>query len=214
MSDLIGPEVGGSLTVWVGAAATLLAWSILVGAQRPFVWSQRLLAGLLTGYLALLAIREVLVPRLVVPLLADPAAAPFEWLALILAAMLLAAGWLPRWVGATPVAVLVGSIAAFALGGAVVGTVLPQIAGILSAPGATGPSLLAGIATAAVTALVLLAFLHGRPQGRVLLRLSATGRWLILGGVGAWLGYLVLSRLVLLTDRLAFLATDWLGVVR
>lgn len=213
MSGLLGPEVAGPLTAWVAAAATLLAWSILVGARRPFVWSQRLLAGLLTGYLALLAIREVLIPRLVEPLLADPTASPVPWLGLVLAAMLLAARWLPRWVGAVPVAVLVGSIAAFALGGAVAGTVLPQIVGIVPAPGVAGMTLLTGIVTAVITVLVLLAFLHGRPQGRVLGRLSAGGRWLILGGVGAWLGYLVLSRLVLLTDRLDFLATDWLGLL-
>ena len=169
---------------------------------------------MLTGYLALLAIREVLVPRVLIPLAADPAGHPLLLLALLLAGMLVAARWLPRWVGAVPVSILVGATAAFALGGAMVGTVLPQMVGLLPAP-AAGPAVLAGAAgSVAVASLVLLAFLHGRSQGRVVGALAAAGRWTLLGGVGAWLGYLVLSRLVLLSDRLAFLATDWLGLGR
>lgn len=214
MTDLVGPDGGGTLATWVAAIATLLTWSILVGAPRPFAWTQRLLAGMLTGYLALLAIREVLVPRLLVPLADDPAGHPLLLLGLVLTGMLVAGRWTPRWVGAVPVAVLVGATAAFALGGAMVGTVLPQVAGLLPAPN-SGPAVLAGAVTAvAVASLVLLAFLHGRSQGRVLGALGAAGRWVILGGVGAWLGYLVLSRLVLLSDRLAFLASDWLGLGR
>ena len=214
MTDLIGPDGAGALATWVAAIATLLTWSILVGARRPFTWTQRLLAGMLTGYLALLGIREVLVPRLVVPLVGDPAGHPLLLLALLLAGMLVAGRWLPRWVGAVPVAILVGATAAFALGGAMVGTVLPQVLGLLPPRGAA-PAIVAGaVGSVAVASLVLLAFVHGRSQGRVLGALGAGGRWVILAGVGAWLGYLVLSRLVLLSDRLAFLATDWLGLGR
>ena len=202
------------VATWVAAAATLVTWSILVGARRPFTWSQRLLAGLLTGYLALLAIREVLVPRLVLPLVADPAGHPVLWLALLLAGLLVAGRWLPRWVGAVPIAVLVGATAAFALAGAMVGTVLPQATAVVPVSGASGLAMLGPAASALVASLVLLAFLHGRPHGRVLGVLSSAGRWLILGGVGAWLGYLVLSRLTLLTDRLDFLAAEWLGLGR
>ena len=214
MIELIGPDGAGTVATWVAAIATLLTWSILVGATRPFTWTQRLLAGMLTGYLALLAIREVLVPRLLAPLASDPAGHPPLLLAGLLAGMLVAARWLPRWAGAVPVSILVGATAAFALGGVMVGTVLPQMIGLLPAPGA-GPAVLAGaVGSVAVASLVLLAFLHGRSQGRVVGALGAAGRWTILGGVGAWLGYLVLSRLVLLSDRLAFLATDWLGLGR
>ena len=35
----------------------------------------------------------------------------------------------------------------------------------------------------------------------------------MLAGIGGWLGYLLLSRLVLLIDRLAFLLGDWLGLL-
>jgi hypothetical protein len=41
-----------------------------------------------------------------------------------------------------------------------------------------------------------------------------SGRWLLIGGLGAWLGFLVVSRLTLLVDRMAFLLVDWLGLGR
>ena len=44
-------------------------------------------------------------------------------------------------------------------------------------------------------------------------RESRVARWLMLAGIGGWLGYLLLSRLVLLIDRLAFLLGDWLGLL-
>lgn len=212
MSGLFTADAAGAVAVWVAAVTTLLAWSILVGARRPFVWSQRLLAGLLTGYLALVGIREVLLPRLVVPLAEDPAGRPLLLMALLLAGALVASRWLPRPVGAVPVAIIVGATAAFALGGAVVGSVQPQLVALV--PTSTGAGLPWGVASAVIAALVLLAFLHGRPAGRVTAALAGAGRWLLLGGIGAWLGYQVLSRLVLLTDRLAFLTGDWLGLAR
>lgn len=167
MIELFSPDAAGALATWVAAAATILTWSILIGARRPFTWTQRLLAGMLTGYLALLAIREVLVPRVLTPLADDPAGHPLLLLAMLLAVMLVAARWLPRWVGAMPVSILVGATAAFALSGAMVGTVLPQVVGLLPAPGADPAALAGAVGSVVVASLVLLALLHGRSEGRV-----------------------------------------------
>jgi hypothetical protein len=214
VNGLVDAGGGGGLALWVAAAATVLTWSILVGARRPFAWSQRLLAGLATGYLVLLAIREVLVPRLVGPLLAAPATHPELWLALAAGVLLLGARWLPPALGALPVAVLLGATAAFALGGAVVGTVVPQLSGVMLSPAATGGALASGMVATIVAAVVLLAFVHGQPRSRAVAGLAGAGRWIMLGGLGVWLGYLVVSRLVLLADRVAFLVVDWLGIGR
>lgn len=214
MTGLVDPGSGGVLAMWVAVAATILTWSILVGARRPFAWSQRLIAGLATGYLVLLAIREVLVPRLVTPLLTAPAEHPQLWLALVAGVLLVAARWLPPAVGALPVAVLLGATAAFALGGAVVGTVMPQLAGVSLTPAATGGALASGIVASIVAVLVLLAFVHGQPRSRAAAGLAGAGRWIMLGGLGVWLGYLVVSRLALLADRVAFVVVDWLGIGR
>jgi len=66
----------------------------------------------------------------------------------------------------------------------------------------------------AITSLVLLAFLHGAPRGRLTVRAATVGRWLLVGGIGGWLGFLLVSRLSLLVDRIGFLLGDWLTVLR
>lgn len=214
MNGFAGADLGGTVATWVAAIATISVWSYLVGWRRLFVLMQHLLAGLATGYLVLLAIRDVLVPRLAVPLIEDPGDRLLLVLALVLVGMLVAASWLPRRVIAPVVAILVGGIAAFALGGAVVGTVLPQIAAALPTTGAASPDLAGEVISLAITSLVLLAFLHGAPRGRLTTRAAMLGRWLLVGGIGGWLGFLVVSRLSLLVDRVAFLLGDWLTVLR
>jgi hypothetical protein len=198
---------------WVAAIATIVVLAGLFGERRLFGFAQHLLAGLATGYLAVLALREVLLPRLVDPLAADPAGRLDLWVALGLVVLTALAAWLPRRLAAVPLAVLVGSLAAFALGGAVVGTVLPQAAATIVVP-SDGSGLAAGLASLAISVLVLLAFVHGAPRGRFVAAGASAGRWLMLAGVGGWLGYLLVTRLVLLTDRIGFLLTDWLGVGR
>jgi hypothetical protein len=204
---------GDQLATLVAAIVTLVVLGGLLGERRAFAWTQHLFAGLATGYLALLAITEVIVPSLVVPLAADPATRLDLWLGVGLVATAAAAPWVPRVVAAIPVSVAIGSLAAFALGGAVVGTLLPQLAASLARPGSDLPATLGSAAGAAITGLVLIGFVHGAPRGRLLSGAASAGRWLMLAGIGGWLGYLLLSRLVLLIDRIAFLLGDWLGLV-
>jgi hypothetical protein len=117
----------GTVATWVAAVVTLGVWSYLAGERRLLHVAQLLLAGLATGYLALIAIREVLVPQLLTPLLANPAAHPDLLLDLVLVGILALAPWLPRRAVALPAAVLVGGTAAYALSGAIIGTMLPQL---------------------------------------------------------------------------------------
>jgi hypothetical protein len=206
--------LAGTVATWVGALVTIGVWAYLMGERRFFRLAQHLLAGLATGYLVLLAVREVLVPRLLQPLAADPGANALLWPALALALAMAGARWLPRPVVAVPVAILVAGTAAFALGGAVVGTIMPQLAGVVLAPGLAPNDLVNGLLGLAISALVLAAFLHGMPRGRLLVGAAGTGRWLMLGGIGGWLGFLLVSRLAMLVDRLGFLLGDWLGIAR
>ena len=214
MNGFAGADLAGTMATWVAALATIAVWSYLVGWRRLFVLMQHLLAGLATGYLVLLAIRDVLVPRLAVPLVENPGDRLLLVPALVLVVMLAGASWLPRRAVAPVAGILVGGIAAFALGGAVVGTVLPQIAASLPTTGAASPDLLGELISLAITTLVLLAFLHGAPRGRLTTRAAGVGRWLLIGGIGGWLGFLAVSRLSLLVDRVAFLLGDWLTVLR
>lgn len=212
MIGFFGDAPADTLATWVAAVATIVVLGGLFGERRVFGWTQHLLAGLATGYLALLAIREVIAPRLLTPLAADPGGRPELWLGVALVAVTAGAPWLPRIAAAVPISIAVGSLAAFALGGAVVGTLLPQINAAIATPEAGAAGVAGSVAMAAITVLVLLGFLHGVPRRRATTGAAAVGRWLLIGGLGGWLGYLLLSRLVLLLDRLGFLLGEWLGV--
>ncbi len=213
MSGLLGSDGPGGLATWVAAIATIVVLGGLVGERRAFGWAQHLLAGLATGFLALLAVTEVIVPRLVEPMGASSGGRADLIVGLGLVAATAAAPWLPRAAGAVPLSIAVGALAAFALGGAVVGTLLPQLSASLGSESGETIQSVATVVAAGITALVLLAFVHGTPRGATFGRVAAAGRWLLIGGIGGWLGYLLFSRLVLLVDRIAFLLGDWLGVV-
>jgi len=203
----------GTAATWVGAMATIVVFARMVGERRLSALAQHLLAGLATGYLALLVLHEVIVPRLLVPLADAPAARPELWIGLGVVALTVGSAWLPRRVAAMPMGLLVGSLAAFALGGAVIGTILPQLgAGIVTA--GDGPAVANRLLALAITVVVMVGFIHGMPRGRALDGTATAGRWLLIGGIGAWLGFLLVTRLALLLDRLAFLAFDWIGIGR
>lgn len=214
MSGFFGTSGADQVATWVAALATIVVLAGLLGERRVFGWSQHLLAGLATGFLALLAITEVIVPRIVSPLVADPAGRLELLLGLLLVAAAAAVPFLPRAVAGVPLSIAIGTLAAFGLGGAIVGTLLPQLATTVAGPEATVTETVVGVAAAGVSGLVLIGFVHGTPRGRVVSLAAAGGRWLMLAGLGGWLGYLLFSRLVLLVDRVAFLVGDWLGLAR
>ena len=211
MNGFYGTDTAAQVAMWVAALVTLVVLGGLLGEKRVFGWSQHLFAGLVTGFLAVIAITEVIGPRIVEPLAGNPGGRIDLWLALLLVGLAAAVPWLPRPVAAVPLSIAIGALAAFALGGAVVGTVLPQTAAAVTRREGDLLATLAGVAGAAITALVLVSFVHGTSRGRALA--AGTGRWLMLAGLGGWLGYLLFARLLLLVDRLAFLLGDWLGVV-
>lgn len=214
MSGLTGTGAWDVAATWVAAAATIVVLGGLLGERRAFGWSQHLLAGLATGFLALLAIGEVIVPRLVVPIAAGPGSRPELWLGLLLVGLAAGAPWLPRPVAGIPIGVTIGALAAFAFGGAIVGTLLPQLGATIAVrEPSLGETAVAAVAAAA-SVLVVLSFLHGTPRGRAGEGAQRIGRWLLVAGLGGWLGYLILSRLLLLVDRVGFLLGDWLGIGR
>lgn len=214
MSGFFGTSPADVVATWVAALMTLVVLGFLLGERRLFGWTQHLLAGLATGFLGLIALTEVLAPRLAAPLLADPTGRPELWAGVALAATAAAAPWLPRQLSVVPASIAIGTLAAFALGGAVIGTLLPQLNAAIVRPGGSVTATVVGALAAVVSGLVLIAFLHGVQRGRVLGTAAGAGRWLLIGGIGGWLGFLILSRLVLLVDRIGFLLGDWLGLAR
>jgi hypothetical protein len=213
VTGFFGTSAADLVATWVAAVVTLIVFGALIGERRIFGWTQHLLAGLATGFLGLIVLTEVVGPRLVEPIVADPSGRPELWAGVALVATAAAAPWLPRRISVIPVSIAIGSLAAFALGGAVIGTLLPQIDAAIVRPGGSAAATLGSALAVVVTGLVLVAFLHGIPRGRVVAAAAGAGRWLLIGGIGGWLGFLILSRLILLVDRIGFLLGDWLGLV-
>ncbi|MEO6578029.1 MAG: hypothetical protein ABIO99_03935 [Candidatus Limnocylindria bacterium] len=210
MTGLFGDGPADVIGTWVAAIMTLVVLGYLLGERRVFGWSQHLLAGLATGFLALIVVREVIAPRLIEPLARDPTGRPELWGGVAIVVVAAASPWLPRRIAAVPASIAIGALVAFALGGAVVGTLLPQLDATIVRPGS---SILAIVLGALITVLVLVGFVHGVPRGRLLTVAAGTGHWLLIVGLGIWLGYLLVGRLFLLLDRIAFLLGDWLGLV-
>jgi hypothetical protein len=211
VNGLLGTTPADSLATWVAAAVTIIVLGGLLGERRVFGWSQHLLAGLLTGYLALLVLDEVVGPRLIAPLLAGEGALPGLLVGVALVVLSAAVPWLPRVAAAVPLSIAVGAIGAFALGGAIVGTILPQLAATAVIERDDALATVLGLVGAIVTVLVLVTFVRGTERRRPLGVAVAMGRPLLLAGIGGWLGSLLVARLVLLSDRIGFLVNDWLG---
>lgn len=214
MSAFAEGSAAAVAATWVAAIVTLVVLGSLLGERRLFAWSQHLLAGLATGFLAVIAIGDVLLPRLVTPLVADPGGRPELWLGVGLAAVTAAVPWLPRPIAAIPASIAIGALAAFALGGAILGTLLPQLGASIARPGGSPVATVGTAVAAVITGLVLIGFVHGVPRGRGLTVVTEAGRWLLLAGLGGWLGFLLVSRAVLLVERIGFLLGDWLGLGR
>lgn len=120
--------------IWglVGFVLTLMVFSYLFGDNFFFRVVTYLFVGVSAGYVAVLVIYQVILPRLVEPMISG------GWIEKVLAAiaLLLAAPLLtkisPRLsrLGTIPMAVLVGVGAAVAVGGAVFGTIFGQVGGV------------------------------------------------------------------------------------
>jgi len=110
----------------IGFLLTLLIFSYLIGDNPLFRIAVYLFIGVASGYAAVIVWHSVLVPRLFDPL-GDPSRLALTIVPFILSISLLAK-LLPRmsWIGNFAMAVLVGVGAATAVGGAVVGTLIPQ----------------------------------------------------------------------------------------
>ncbi len=127
------PELVNFLSTFVpgliGFLLTIMVLSYLIGDNALFRIAVYIFVGVSAGYVALVAFYQVLWPQLLLPLF------KFSWPAWILLlipfllTLLMLLKAFPRlsWIGGPAMAYLVGVGAAVAVGGAILGTILPQV---------------------------------------------------------------------------------------
>ncbi|GAG29248.1 unnamed protein product, partial [marine sediment metagenome] len=121
-----------SIGVWIAAILTLVVLSAAFGGNRFSQIAFALLVGSAVGYAAAATVRVVLWPRLVLAF-RDPVGQWSLWVWLFLGVLLLLRGVKSTsWLSNLPLAYLVAVGMALAMGGAVLGTVMPQLMAVLA----------------------------------------------------------------------------------
>lgn len=157
--------------IWtaVGLVLTLCVFSYLFGDNVLFRFVTALFVGVAAGYFAVVIIFQVLLPKLIVPLIQGSTAALVP---LFLSGLMLTK-LSPRMAryGNISMAVLVGAGAAIAIGGAAIGTIFSQAKGAMAAfvpqvnhASGTGLALLEGLFMLLGTISVLAYFNFGAKE--------------------------------------------------
>lgn len=218
-----------SEVIWVGISfiLTLLVFAYLLGDNPFFRFASGLLIGVAAGYFTVVIIYQVLITRLVVPLMQGSTLA---FVPLFLSGLLLLK-LSPRMsqFGSPAMALLVGVGAAVAVGGTVLGTLFGQIKGALSffdpiagVDGAAPLRIVEGLLFLIGT-LATLAYFHfgareRRIQGEGRSRLSAitavVGKVFIATTLGAVFAGVLTAAITALIERSDFILTTITGMLR
>lgn len=125
MMDFIGLSLGFLLTI--------LIFSYLLGDNPFFRLAIHIFIGVAAGYVAIVTVNNVLIPRLVIPLIQGTEGERILSILLFIPSLFLFFKVTPlRRLGNWAVAILVGIGAAAAVGGAITGTLFPQILGTIN----------------------------------------------------------------------------------
>jgi len=117
----------------LGFLLTILVFSYLLGDNPFFKLAVHIFIGVSAGYVALVTVNNVLIPRLILPLIGGSRGERLLSLVLFIPSILLFFKVTPlRNYGNWSVAILVGIGAAAAIGGAIAGTLFPQILGTIN----------------------------------------------------------------------------------
>ena len=209
------------ISALAGLILTLMIFSYLIGDSPLFRIAVYLFIGVASGYAATVVWHQVLVPKLFAPLQAgEPNQLLFIAIPLILCLSLLAK-LSPRisWIGNVAMAILVGVGAAAAIGGALLGTLIPQARAAMAAfdfrstAGGAGAllGLVEGVVMLAGTTFTLASFHFsasrapdGTPKrNRVLETVAWIGRLFIAITLGVLFAGVYMSALTAMIERLS-----------
>ena len=122
--------------IWgvVGFLLTVMIFSYIFGDNPAFRLAAYLFIGVTAGFVTITVVTQVLVPHLFIPLLSGTVVERLITLVpLVLSLVLLLKLFTPvARLGNVPMAYLVGAGAAILIGGAVLGTIFPQILGTIN----------------------------------------------------------------------------------
>ena len=212
------------LGTWVAALLTLMVFSYLVSDNPLYRLAEHLFVGSALGYAIVVAIQDVLSPRLFT-LVQDPVGYWHLLIPLLLGLLLLAKGRVSTaWLGNISVGFLFGVGAALAIGGALVGSLLYQVRDTMLPllPGkGDGGSAIDNLILVVGTlgSLTYFYFTAGGERettglrGGALRLGSVVGKWFIMITLGALFANGVVARVSMLVGRLQFLLGDWLGIL-
>lgn len=215
--------------LWVAVALTLVVYSYLFADNLLFRLAQHIFVGVAAGYAVIVAWHGVLAPHLRAFLRSPVENLSFAvWLVL---GLCLLARLIPKlnWFSKIPVAYLFGVGAALAVGGALSGSIIPQVGALFVSlspydwgGGLEGleKAVYQGILVAGTLGVLLYFYFtteKGSPLPAFWVKLArfwgGFGRWIILITFGAIFASTVIARVTLLLGRLQFLAGDWLGLI-
>lgn len=215
--------------VWVGAILTLLVFSYLLHDSPLFRIAQALFVGVAVGYAVTVAIRAVLLPLLFEPMLAAlfvHGEIPWLYLVPLILGLLLFAKFRAEWasLGNPSIAFLFGVGSALAIGGALSGALVPQLAAsVVSLAPNLGGGMINNLLLLIGTLGAFLSFRFIIPTGnRAPLRAldvvarawGRVGRWFILIAFGAIFADTAVSRISILIGRFYYLLHDWLQIIK
>ena len=188
---------------------TIMVLSRIAGDNPLFRIAQYLFVGVSLGLAFVVAYHQVLTPMV------RTIASSNEGAILYGVPLVLGLLFLPRitrrqeisWLANIPLALVFGVGAALALGGAIIGTLVPQILDTTNRPLTGDPAQVAGaIVLALGTVLTLGAFYYTAPaegpRARILAPIAAIGHWLLMIAFGFFFASAVQSYMSALIDRI------------
>ena len=196
---------------FLAALLTLMVFSYLVGTNPLYRFAQHLFVGVSLGYVAVVLLTTILIPR-TEAFVFNPSANLLLGIPLLMGVMLLMRLARPGGgPGTVALNLITVTAAGLTLGGALAGTLVPQMAGTMLSLNPAGDPLraLGNLIIVLGVLASLYYFSFGvRPDGRrgpFGAFVAGAGRWLIIGTLGTVLGTLAVSFITALIDRIEFL---------
>lgn len=213
--------------ILVGVVLSLMILSYLIGDNPFFRLATYLFIGVTAGYIAVLVIYQVILPKLILPFLTT---SPTDWVWVIVPwvfSLLLFMRLFPKVsrLGNIPLAFMVGIAAAVTIGGALLGTISNQLLSVVNlfdlqaAQGSVFWSFAEGVYVLFGTISTLMFFQFFQPKtdplkkntlARVLTVIRTIGMVFIALTLGALFAGVYLASVYTLIERVAFLnSTLW-----